>query len=236
MKVNEILKIGKIIEIERMSKKKLELLYYPSKIEDIDEKEVYFWMPVKKGTVVPLGIGEEISINLVEKDGIYSFSGKIKRRASRPYPFFTLEYPEKLRRVQRRGFVRIALNLAVSLKRDEEKKSESESEDDKDKEIEMIEVEYKGVTRDLSGGGIYIMSVLKFKMEDEFIMNFRLTNGVDCVNIKSKIKRVDVVEKDNRKIYGYGFEFFEINDKLRENIISYLFNLQRERRKKGLKI
>lgn len=230
MKVEEILKIGKKIEIEIMSKKKLEFIQYQSKVEDIDEKEVYIWMPVVKGNIVPLSIGEEVSVNFIEKDGIYSFTGKIQRRASKPYPFFTLEYPENLRRIQRRGFVRVALNLAIELKTEVEKKSKD------GKEIEMVEVIHKGVSRDLSGGGVYIMSVLKFKLDDEFKMTFKLTNGLEFLNLKTKIKRIDVIEKEKRKIYGYGFEFYEIDDRLRENIISYLFNLQRERRKKGLEI
>ena len=59
-------------------------------------------------------------------------------------------------------------------------------------------------------------------------MNFDLTNGTKIDDLKGIVKwRVNKSENQ----YEYGVEFLNLDNKLREQFISYLFELQRNRKK-----
>lgn len=222
MKTEEILKIGNLVEVEVLENGAYQGIYL-SKIKDLEENKIYFSLPVEKGHVVPLRKGERVNINIVQKDGVYYFGGNIISRGLEPYMYFNMEYPEKLNRIQRRNYVRIILNLIVDFK------ILSINEDDENEEI------CRGVTINLSGGGMFIATPKKLELGREISAQFKLTNGFDC-KIKGIIRRQDYIEVPSGKKAGYGIEFTEIEAKTRENIISYLFELQRDRRKKGIEI
>ncbi|BDU51486.1 flagellar brake protein [Haliovirga abyssi] len=224
MNIEDVIKIGNRIEIELPETKKGP---YLTKIEDIDEKnDVHIGLPIEKGHVIPLRVGEMVRISEVKKDGVYGFSGKVVRRYLKPFSNFVLHYPEKIERLQRRNYVRIRMNVIATLKR---KKENPENEEDK---FEII----KGVSKNISGGGIYILVLNNLKMNDKFEIEFKLPNGVECKKIFGAIKRKDILEDDRGKRYGYGLEFVKINEKLRDRIISYLFKVQRDRRSKGIEL
>ena len=61
--------------------------------------------------------------------------------------------------------------------------------------------------------------------------SFTLENGIMCKNVKGIVRRA-FEGKDKKKIYG--IQFTEIDKNSREDIISYLFKVQRDRRQKGL--
>ena len=121
--------------------------------------------------------------------------------------------PEQLQKMikeQRREFFRMPVNLMIALKKEDEEKSK------------------QGVSIDLSGGGFYLTSRALFEKNDIVIMNFDLTNGTRIDDLKGIVKwRVNKSENQ----YEYGVEFLNLDNKLREQFISYLFELQRNRKK-----
>jgi c-di-GMP-binding flagellar brake protein YcgR len=107
--------------------------------------------------------------------------------------------------------------------------------------VEMVTEDgiiHKGVSIDVSGGGMLIAFAKKeFELNKNVTLNFKLTNGNEYSGIKGVIKREREFEPvdgipNNKK--GYGIDFTEINQKKREEIISYLFEIQRERRKNNI--
>ncbi len=244
----EKIQIGKKVEITVFGDDKYPDVY-KSKIDDIneEEEEVYIGLPIEKGVIVPLRIGSKIKISMLEEDAIYSFTGKLKSRARKPYPYFKMDYPQKIVRQQRRDFVRMTLNLIVSIiiKEEEElikpkpklkpKEQEKETKEGKEKEKEE-DKELKVVTMNISGGGMYIMSGIKLKKEDKMYVTFTLPDGTACKNIKITIRREQELKEGKKIRYGYGLLFENMNRKLSDAIVSYLFGLQRDRRKKGIEI
>ena len=102
------------------------------------------------------------------------------------------------------------VNLMIALKKEDEEKSK------------------QGVSIDLSGGGFCLTSRALFEKNDIVIMNFDLTNGTRIDDLKGIVKwRVNKSENQ----YEYGVEFLNLDNKLREQFISYLFELQRNRKK-----
>lgn len=214
MEQDKILKILNTVEVEVLSEKEYEGSYL-CKIEDIENGNVHISLPIEKGHFIPLRAGTLIRINVTQSDGVYSFSEHILKRVMSPYPHFVIKYPQKIQRIQRRNYVRLMLNIPIEFKLEEEESC------------------YRGVSIDLSGGGVFLVTQKQLEIGQKLTVNFKLTNGLDCSNIKSIVKRERVIEGQNGGAVkrNYGVEFVEINQKLREEIISYLFEMQRERRK-----
>ncbi|OQY07816.1 MAG: hypothetical protein B6I28_05315 [Fusobacteriia bacterium 4572_132] len=213
------IQIGKKVDIVVLGDEKYPDRY-TSKIDDVDEKTVCIGLPIKKGVVIPLRIGSKLKISMLEDDAIYSFSGELKSRVRKPYPYFKMDYPKKISREQRRNYVRVSLNLVVEVIIKGEEKDR----------------EFKAVTLNLSGGGMYIISGVKIKREEEVYVKFRLPDGTESGNIKIEIRREEEMKEDNKVRYKYGMLFKNINLKISDAIVSYLFEVQRDRRRKGIKI
>lgn len=219
MDIDKILKILTTVEVEVISEREYEGTYL-CKIEDIEaKKELHITLPMEKGRIIPLRVGTAVRINITEKDGVYSFAENIIRRVTTPYAHFIINYPKKIERVQRRNYVRMLLNVPVEM-------------------VTEDEVVHRGVSIDVSGGGMLIAFAKKeFTLNTNVTLRFKLTNGNDYCGIKGVIKRerefepVDGVPNSKK---GYGIDFTEIDQKKREEIISYLFELQRERRKNNI--
>lgn len=219
MDIDKILKILTTVEVEVISEREYEGTYL-CKIEDIEaKKELHITLPMEKGRIIPLRVGTAVRINITEKDGVYSFTENIIKRVTTPYAHFIINYPKKIERVQRRNYVRMLLNVPVEM-------------------VTEDEVVHRGVSIDVSGGGMLIAFAKKeFTLNTNVTLRFKLTNGNDYCGIKGVIKRerefepVDGVPNSKK---GYGIDFTEIDQKKREEIISYLFELQRERRKNNI--
>lgn len=219
MDIDKILKILTTVEVEVISEREYEGTYL-CKIEDIDnKKEMHITLPMEKGRIIPLRVGTAVRINITEKDGVYSFAENIIRRVTSPYAHFIINYPQKIDRLQRRNYVRMLLNVPVEM-------------------VTEDGIVHKGVSIDVSGGGMLIAFAKKeFELNKNVTLNFKLTNGNEYIGIKGVIKREREFEPvdgipNNKK--GYGIDFTEINQKKREEIISYLFEIQRERRKNNI--
>jgi c-di-GMP-binding flagellar brake protein YcgR len=79
----------------------------------------------------------------------------------------------------------------------------------------------------LSGGGFCFISRNPIEAGKELILNFKLTNGKTFNHIKGLVKW------NKEKVtgqYEHGIEFLDLDNRQREELISYLFELQRNRR------
>lgn len=206
-----VLKIGTLVEMEVINNVYNGEIFF-TKISDVDEnfETLDLNLPMESRQYVIARNGEQVKVHVKKDDGIYCFKSKILYRALDPYAHIRVEFPKKLIKEQRRQFFRMPVNLMVLLKKENDENFK------------------QGVSIDLSGGGFCLISRGLFEKDDIVIMNFDLTNGTKIEEIKGIIKwRVNKSENQ----YEYGVEFFNIDNKLREQLISYLFELQRNRKK-----
>ena len=205
----KMLKIGTLVEMEVINNVYDGELFL-TKISDIDESHetLDLNLPMENRQYVIARNGEQVKVSVKKDDGIYCFKAKIQYRALEPYAHIRVEFPKKMIKEQRREFFRMPVNLMIALKKEDEEKSK------------------QGVSIDLSGGGFYLTSRALFEKNDIVIMNFDLTNGTRIDDLKGIVKwRVNKSENQ----YEYGVEFLNLDNKLREQFISYLFELQRNR-------
>ncbi|MBN1467135.1 MAG: PilZ domain-containing protein [Fusobacteriaceae bacterium] len=212
MDPKKVIELGTLVEIEVLNDE-YDNQYFLTKISDVEEDFTCLDinLPMAGGQYVMARKNDFVRVSLKRIDGIYAFKSKVMYRALEPYAHIRLEFPEKLEKSQRREFFRVPVNLMVTTK----------------KEVE--ELPKQAISIDLSGGGMCIVSRTNYEKDSEIILSFDLTNGTKVEEVKGVIKRK--IEKEHYKI-EYGIEFLDIDNKLRENLISYLFELQRTRKNK----
>lgn len=204
------IKIGTLVEMEVINNVYNGELFF-TKIADMDDNHEYLdlHLPMDNMSYVIARGGESVKISVKKDDGIYCFKSKIQYRALEPYAYVRIEFPKKLTKEQRRHFFRMPVNILIAIKKEDEEKPK------------------QAVSIDISGGGFCLLSRTSLNQKDIVILDFDLTNGVKAEGIKGVVKwKVKKIEHQ----FEYGIEFLEIDNKLREQLISYLFELQRNRK------
>ena len=210
----EYIKINKLIELEiDIHKRNLEQKdVYSSRVEDIRRDAIVVAAPYKKGTVVPVPVGEEIQIRFGKEGSYYLFHTRVVGRIGGQQPVLQLCIPFKVTKIQMRNWVRVDCNHTVLYR------------------VLGSETEYiESVAIDVSGGGICMLVdnpmekdtllELEIALPDKFILKI---NGLVCRCL------------NETKPIRIGVCFQEINERHQERIINYVFKKQREYIKKGV--
>ncbi|NLM27461.1 MAG: flagellar brake protein [Clostridiaceae bacterium] len=126
-------------------------------------------------------------------------------------------------RIQRRAFYRMDCVLDVRYRA----LGDTIPNDDKIKG-EFSEVK----TKDISGGGICMLIEEKLE-KSSFIEAFIQLEPGNEIRFIGEVVRSNTVRKRGRLMYETGIEYKKIENRDREKIIGYIFEVQRERLKKG---
>ena len=189
---------------------------YQSKIEEINENNIKVFPPYKKREIVPLRKNTELEIYFTAKDAAYKFHSRVIERVKGKVELLAITIPEKMIRIQRRNYFRLEVKRDIKYRK-------------VNNDLEAVEKFNKTKTIDLSGGGV------------KFILKSNLKEG-DLIEIK-----LDIAEISDLKILAevqqkydlpngeaVGVEYKQISQKVRDIIVGWLFDYQRELRKKGL--
>jgi len=91
----------------------------------------------------------------------------------------------------------------------------------------------KGLTRDISGGGTCLVLAEGIERGKYIECELQLSEN-KIVKFYGSIIRSRKSDIDSKSRYELGVEFYDIDDRSREAIISFIFEEQRKLRKKGL--
>jgi len=196
--------------IKRKNEKGEEIVfYYPSRIEVVGEEELWIAAPQEKGVLVPVGVGEEVVGYVLGENEIFHFEARVRNRLKkRNVAFLVLDTPEEVKRDQRRNYVRINVAHPIITRKGDKS--------------------FSGCTKNLSGGGMQAV----FNEERNFLEIGEEVLFVLSLPEATIIGKAQVVRKEGP--FCYAFQFIEISDQDREEIIHYIFKQQIELRKKGL--
>ncbi|SMC17776.1 c-di-GMP-binding flagellar brake protein YcgR, contains PilZNR and PilZ domains [Clostridium acidisoli DSM 12555] len=197
---------------------------YKSNIQDIYEKDIAISIPVFKNNYANLLKDEEVEVIYYDEKNVYGFQSKVTGRKNDGISMILIEKPDKIKKVQRRRFFRMDLSMEVEYKKIEDNLS--------DNQINAIIEENKDFSIctmvDLSGGGIRIRTKDDIDENQLYIIKIPLKDEVIYVTCYC----VRVIRDSIAKSNVCGFSFYDIEDSKRDRIISYLFQLMRELRKK----
>ncbi|HBQ24773.1 MAG TPA: hypothetical protein DD791_00130 [Syntrophomonas sp.] len=213
----DILKINQLVEIELNEGDIAE--YLPSRIEEIKEQYLYISMPMRKGSYIPMRIGQEIRIIMCYKKATVGFVTEVVGRRREPIPCLIINKPEHIVPVnQKREYVRLDISLPVQFRIIDEKDNAEIKE---------------GITIDISAGGalFYTKTEVNIGQKMEIKMQLSPKNTFSCYAHAIRVFKKRELEKNTIQV---AVEFDGIDEAHRDRIFKFIFKKQRERIKKGI--
>lgn len=195
---------------------------YYSMIQDLDNHTLAITVPMKKGRPLLLYKGDQISIQFVQHDAVYSFVTEVKGQKKVNYVnLFIVQRPKTFSRYQQREHVR--LNIVLPLRF---------MPLPKDSEEETPARWYKGKTVDISGGGLqFSTSKRSLSLQREDMLAVRLSleadDEEDTMEIKGVVTRIE--NDDIKGGFRIALRFTEIKEADREKTIGFIFREMRKR-------
>ncbi|MGI5901199.1 MAG: flagellar brake protein [Desulfitobacteriia bacterium] len=188
---------------------------YSTKIEELGKKIILIGVPFCEGQFIPLREGTSIELFFNDDVCAYSFTSQVIKRISYPIPTLIIEYPQKIKKIQRRQHVRVPVVEEI--------------------EYQVVEKEdlgpvKRGYILDLSGGGLLLKASEDLSPNTILLLNINIP-GTE-IEIPGTVIRSEKEESD--KTYKIAIRFHEISERVRDKIIGYLFDIQRQMRQKGL--
>lgn len=197
---------------------------YNTYVDDISADGLVLVHPLIGQSPVPLHLGQQVKCEYyMEGQARISFTTRVNGRRPGVVPTVSLEIPADVGREQERSFVRLPAMLpAVFIV---ESRPDSE---------EVDSAPMKSRTADISGNGIQIFSQIDLPRGTRLRVLFELTNPKHRVDLIARVVRTIFPEDSTLDGVWLGLQFEVISNRDREAVIRFIFNEQRERRKKGL--
>lgn len=217
MGVFDPLKVNQPVEVELPEYDKN---CYRSRVEGIHGHTITLAAPLKGGQIVSLSPGTAVKVIYTDQMAIYTFISNVISQDSLTPPTVTLGEPYDKKRIQRRNFVRLEANLTVVFSK-------------VDENLELVGEVSWGNTVDISGGGVMFVCSTVLKCDDLIQATVHFSDN-DSVRALGKVVRFVENPSSTKFKYSVGLEFTIIEELERDKIIKFIFNRQRELRKKGL--
>ena len=200
MDFKEQFKIGDVVKINTSRDSNS---FYITKIVDIDyESKIFVVHSIEKD----IPVNSFISIKREFKDIIFIFTSRVLGHKYNEHKnTLVLHIPKEINRIQRREFYRLPLNIAISI---------TNSSDET----------YLAESLDISGLGICIESNKKLYQDENVKVTIPFSNDFILEDINGIVKRIT---KGRKLPYRYGINFDYIDSPIRDQIVSYIFKVQK---------
>ena len=199
-----------IIVRTKMTGEKVE---YVSHLVDIESNgELAVAVPIKNAQLVTLLNGTKITVIYNNSEsGMLEFEAEVVRKINGKVPLMYIRKISEITKGQRRNYFRLDLLVPIQIIKSNE------------------DVIYSGFTKDISGGGLRMVTDANL-MEGQIIhVSFELEDRT--YNLKSQV-RTKFSSIDNKN--EVGIEFLDIIEIDRNDLIKYLFLQQRMLIKRGM--
>lgn len=217
MGVYDPLRVNQTIEIELPDDQGSR---YRSRVEVIHDNRIVIASPLKSGSIIPLRPGIVVKLIYADNGAVYTFAAEVIAQNIQTPPTITLGHPYDVKRIQRRNFVRLDAKLNVTM----------EKVDDK---LVPTGETFSGITADISGGGMMFLTTKKLTW-GENLQATVLFSDDESVKAVGRVVRYTENPPTVKYKYSVGLEYTVIEEPERDKIIKFIFNRQRELRKKGL--
>jgi len=250
---NDIIQIGNKIEIRAVAKHAQAVLpteqevYVSQFLQWADNNVASIAIPTYKGHLVPLRVDDVYELQFFTKGGLYRCRGKILKRTktSNNLAVAEVKFVSALEKFQRRQYYRMnciipmTYSVLTEVQRElyqEKKKCLSlEQKLNIEKKLESQEMVFQKATiLDISGGGMRFNSYIQQQSGDILLLQPALPETVrkklpflfGRIISSQRIPNKEPVSFDNR------VEFVEITSVEQEQIITYIFKEERDKRKR----
>lgn len=210
------LKINAIVDVEYNEKS------YKCTIQEINDDYIAVSLPFENGEYLVPHTNDNLVISYFDSSDVYSFSSKVIGRKRDNIPLILISIPTKVKKIQRRNYVRVSVMIVASYWNFGEgfdiRKTQKAKEETKP---------FKGTVLDVSGSGARILVDTKVKLNDFVLVELPLDNGV--LEVHGKIVRI-LKDELGRDVIGLNFE--DISEITRDKLIKLVFEVMRKQRRK----
>lgn len=188
---------------------------YRTHIDEVGKTRLSVYAPHQQGMIIPLQERTLVEVTFWDEVASYSFFTNVIQRVAVPIPVFVLKFPDEIKRVQRRNYVRVPAFYPITYQVVEK--------------TGLGDVQ-KGNMLDLSGGGMRFQSREKLDKGSILYAHLELPSG--ALGTPGRVCRVEPI--DDTKFFSVSVDFYQISERDRDRIIRCVFDIQRDLRKKGL--
>ncbi len=231
--------VGSRVEIQEVKRTKVSeekednRKSYVTQVRDIlndDRFEVL--MPIEKGKVILLPVGEEFDLYFYTSTGLYQcFASVIDRYKDNTQYVLLLERTSNLRKFQRRDYYRLSCALEMNA-RPLEKEEVAALEEHKELLVPGLPLK-SSVVVDISGGGIRFISNYAYEPDSLIYCKYKLIKDGIAREYTLVSQILTVNELDDRPgIYEHRAKYVNIDSLEREEIIRFIFDEDRKHRKR----
>lgn len=241
---NSIIKPGDKIDIRllqqigRNEENDGEIRIYKSQVYDVyEDGELEISMPSEKGKIILLPLGVRFEFVFYSNGGLYRAEGTIKERFKRDNLFsVVVEMNSQLEKFQRREYYRLECTLDMRYyditEEDAQQKTAEEIFDYLRVQDNLYEIEKSGTVVDISGGGIRFISDRENLIDSNILIEVRLIGekiDKQFFIVGKIIDSTQVITEKHTK-YENRVRFLLKDNKVREEIIRYIFDEERRQR------
>jgi len=247
---NEVIQVGSRIEIRQVVKQNEAepAEYYVSQFfKWADNNVATIAVPIYKGHLVPLRLNAEYELEFITKNGLYRCRGKIIKRSktSNNIDVADVKFVSALEKFQRRQYYRLNCIMPISyailseeqleLYKEKKKCLSSEQKLAIEKKLEKQSIVFeKATVLDLSGGGLRFNSPVQLEIGTVLLLQFPFPEAVrkKIPFLLGKIISSRNIPTKEQVIFDNRVEFIEITSTEQEQIITYIFKEERNKRRK----
>lgn len=208
-----------------------------SLIYDLKENGILeIGMPTEAGKIVLLSLGLRYELVFYTKKGLYRCIGQVKERYKSDNLYMvSMEMKTNLSKFQRREYYRFECLLDISylpIKKDEAAKKNYKDILEYYRKYHPEEKMREAIAVDISGGGLRFVTKEKLSPDDAVLINLVLSNETIHQEfwIPANILQVHRLDGDLIK-YEHRVMFILKDNRIREQIIKYIFEEERKSRK-----
>ena len=216
--MNVSVKVGERLQVVRVKKNGEEECLASQMIELLNEDILDIAMPIKEGRLVPLHVDSVIKVVFYRENGQYYFEAKVLEKIKGKIPVLRVQRISKIYKLQRRDYYR--LNVVLPLKIHIADSNNGE-------EARVLQT----FTLDISGGGLRFSLCERIEKDQVLLCELNLNDRI--YSLKARVVRVNnAYDKDYA--YEVGVEFIDIDERIRQDILCFVFDQQRKMRRKGM--
>lgn len=206
-------------------------VYHSLVCEILDDEQIKITIPLEQGRLVPLPVKSIYYASFYTTGGVYQAKVVVKDRFKEDNVYMMIiELISDLKKFQRRQYYRLNCMMDIRFKLLQDKE---ETEFEKEGNILENPADYKdGTALDISGGGMRFISEEKIEKDSDIflVIQVHYEDGSKEYGLNAQIISAQPV-KQRDDLYEYRVEYKNIQGKIREALIKYIFDEERKQRK-----
>lgn len=197
---------------------------YPSRIVKVTEGEdLWIGAPTHRGhegAEIIVDPGTTLILEVLRSDGIRRFPTIARKRIPGDPSILVVDWPQDIERIQRRNDVRVEAAIPVDL--------------ELLGRVSALSRRIEAQTIDVSAGGIRVLTTERIPSEVQIRVRIKLPDQSPVVAFGQVLRVHGVDELTEDKRFWAAIRFTAIDERDRQEIARAVFNIQRERLRKGV--